>query len=147
MYTTHGHHIPGTTLVYTNPTVSAECESIHKCTKCMGEAYHEILIMRSNEDKDRVRKVSYMDNTERQTKARILVAHYFNERREEPDEIPELTLKDVHIVWFSKTLDNWKALVITDVPDNVYYEVTYNGRKRETYLDVYKKIENIIYTD
>lgn len=33
------------------------------------------------------------------------------------------------VVWFSKTLQNWKALVSTNVSDGMYYEVTYNGDK------------------
>lgn len=29
-----------------------------------------------------------------------------------------------------------------DVTDGMYYEITHNGDKKETYLDVYKKWEN-----
>ena len=54
----------------------------------------------------------------------------------------QLTMEDVFIVWFSKTLQNWKALVSTTVSDGMYYEITHNGDKKETYLDVYKKWEN-----
>lgn len=94
-----------------------------------------------------------MDNTDNQLRARTIVANYFNDNRESTDEnilraeIEEITLKEVHIVWFSKTLKNWKALVTTDIPDDVYYEVTHNGNKDETYLDIYKKINNVIIPD
>ena len=54
----------------------------------------------------------------------------------------QITLDDVFIVWFSKTLQNFKALVSTTVSDGMYYEVTYNGDKKEIYLDAYKKWEN-----
>ena len=54
----------------------------------------------------------------------------------------KLTEEDVYIVWFSKTLKNWKALVSTNISDGMYYEITYNGDRRETYLDAYKKWEN-----
>lgn len=57
---------------------------------------------------------------------------------------PDIDL-DVYIVWFSKTLQNWKALVSTNLPDGMYYEVTYNGDKNEIYLDAYKKFQNIKY--
>ena len=53
-----------------------------------------------------------------------------------------LTKEDVFIVWFSKTLQNWKALVSTSVSDGMYYEITHNGDKGETYLDAYKKWDN-----
>ena len=75
------------------------------------------------------------------TKAKRLVVEYFNSRVEKTDGVT-LTENDVYIVWFSKTLQNWKALVSTTVSDGMYYEVTYNGDKKETYLDVYKKWEN-----
>lgn len=50
---------------------------------------------------------------------------------------------DVFIVWFSKTLHHWKSFVSAAYPNAPYIEVTYNGMKEETYLDVYKKIENV----
>lgn len=59
-------------------------------------------------------------------------------------EIPQF---DVKTVWFSKTLQNWKGLFITDLPDNLYYEVTYNGDKKETYIDTYEKIDNVCVKD
>ena len=50
---------------------------------------------------------------------------------------------DVYVVWFCKTLQNWKALVSTTLFDSTYYEVTFNGDKNEAYLDVYRKADNI----
>lgn len=54
----------------------------------------------------------------------------------------ELALMDMHVVWFSKTLQNWKAL-ISGVHIKEYIEVTYNGDKKETYVDVYCKTKNV----
>lgn len=76
-----------------------------------------------------------------QNKARRIVMNYYNENVDKTDK-KELTMDDVFVVWFSKTLQNWKALVSTNVSDGMYYEVTYNGDKKETYLDAYKKWEN-----
>jgi hypothetical protein len=59
----------------------------------------------------------------------------------------ELTADDLYIVWFAKTLSNWKALVSTDVFNSVYWEVTYNGAKKETYVDTYSKISNQAVSD
>lgn len=45
-------------------------------------------------------------------------------------------------VWFCKTLQNWKALVSGPNIDE-YLEVTHNGDKQETYVDVYYKTKNV----
>ena len=73
--------------------------------------------------------------------ARTIVMDYFNSHVEHPDK-NQITLNDVFVVWFSKTLQNWKALVSTTVFDGSYYEITYNGDNDEIYVDVYKKYEN-----
>ena len=78
-----------------------------------------------------------------QEKARKIVMDYFNSRVDVTDK-KQITMDDVYIVWFCKTLQNWKALVSTTVSDGMYYEVTYNGDKQETYLDAYKKWENVV---
>jgi len=49
---------------------------------------------------------------------------------------------DVFIVWKCKTLQNWKYLISSTLCDGMYYELTYNGDKKEWYLDAYKKFEN-----
>lgn len=49
---------------------------------------------------------------------------------------------NVLLVWFCKTLQNYKALLITDTFDGKYYEFTYNGDKDEAYLDTYAKVSN-----
>ena len=48
---------------------------------------------------------------------------------------------DVYIVWYCKTLQNWKALAITTPYNGMYYELTLNGDKQELYLDAYKRFE------
>lgn len=54
----------------------------------------------------------------------------------------EIETDDIYIVWFAKTLQNWKALISTDKFEGHYWEVTYNGTKRETYVDRYIKQSN-----
>lgn len=69
------------------------------------------------------------------------VRDYTNKHFDKTDN-KEITIDDVYIVWSCKTLQNWKALVSTTVPDLKYYEITHNGDKNETYIDVYVKLEN-----
>lgn len=76
-----------------------------------------------------------------QQTAKEIVLNYANKHIDKTDNV-QITLNDVYIVWFCKTLQNWKALVSTTLPDGMYYEVTYNGDKKEIYLDAYKKFEN-----
>ena len=81
-----------------------------------------------------------------QEKAKRIVANLYNGQAGK-DEISAVTAEDVYVVWFCKTLQNWKALLSTDLPDGMYFEVTYNGDKKEAYLDVYKKIRNVKISD
>ena len=74
-------------------------------------------------------------------KVKQTVADYANEHVDATDGV-KITEKDVYIVWYCKTLQNWKALASTTLPDGMYYELTVNGDKGEMYLDAYKKFEN-----
>jgi len=87
-----------------------------------------------------------MSNDAMLKRAKELVASYFNDHVEVTDN-KKITEDDVFVVWFCKTLQNWKALVSTTVSDGMYYEVTHNGDKGETYLDAYKKWENVCIPD
>ena len=77
-------------------------------------------------------------------KAISTVHNYIVTRLEKTDPDPDFS---VYVVWFAKTLQNWKALASTTLPDGMYYEVTYNGDKQETYLDAYKKFDNVCYPE
>lgn len=70
-----------------------------------------------------------------------LVVDYFHQKLDKTDNF-NLSPDDVFVVWICKTLQNNKALLSTTVPDGMYYEVTYNGDKKEAYFDAYKKWEN-----
>ena len=45
---------------------------------------------------------------------------------------------DIFIVWKSKVIQNAKWLMCTSLPNNNYYELTYNGITKELYIDSYK---------
>lgn len=80
-------------------------------------------------------------------KAKKLVFNYVKAHLEKTDTHITFAEDEVYVVWFSKTLQNWKALVSTTLPDGMYYEVTHNGEKGETYIDAYKKFDNVTVTD
>lgn len=82
-----------------------------------------------------------------QEKARRLVFKYIEARLEKTDTHVTFAPDEVYVVWFSKTLQNWKALISTTLPDGMYYEVTHNGDKAETYIDAYKKFDNVCVQD
>lgn len=73
------------------------------------------------------------------------VSEYHNQHKDKTDMSDILTANDVYVVWYSKTLQNHKALLSTPVSDGMYYELTFNGDKNELYFDAYKKRENIKY--
>lgn len=80
-----------------------------------------------------------MDN-----KALSIVSNYISEHLDKSDPSVEF---EVYTVWKCKILQNWKYLISSDLPDGMYYEVTYNGDKKEWYLDAYKKFENRVISE
>jgi len=51
----------------------------------------------------------------------------------------------VLLIWFCKTIQNWKAIFTTNVLDGKIFEVTYNGDKNEIYIDEYVKRDKRLY--
>ena len=75
-----------------------------------------------------------MDN-----RALAIVENYILEHLDKSD--PDISF-EVYTVWKAKVLQNWKYLISSDLPDGMYYELTYDGDKGRWYLDAYKKFEN-----
>lgn len=77
-------------------------------------------------------------------KCKEIVLDYAKKRIDKTNEsfMLDFSLDDVYVVWYSKTLQNSKALLSTNLLDGMYYELTYNGDKNEIYFDAYKKFEN-----
>ncbi|MCI8273447.1 MAG: hypothetical protein HFJ55_05140 [Clostridia bacterium] len=80
-----------------------------------------------------------MGNDEFLNKCREIVKQYEKDHLDKSDIIPEF---EVFVVWSCKTLQNNKALLSTTLFNGMYYEITYNGDKKELYFDAYKKFEN-----
>lgn len=77
-------------------------------------------------------------------RVRQLVADYTNEHLDVTDK-KRILPNAVFIVWQCKTLQNSKALASTVLCDGMYYEITYNGDKKQFYLDAYKKFETAVF--
>lgn len=78
-----------------------------------------------------------MDNYEFIEKSRKLLAQKLG-----------YTIDQIYVVWLVKVLGNNKAMLSTTVDgDGIYAEVTYNGNKKETYLDIYNKRRNFCIKD
>ena len=74
-------------------------------------------------------------------KALSIVKEYVIAHLDKSDCLPQF---EVFIVWKSKVLQNWKYLISSTLYDGMYYELTFNGDKKEWYLDAYKKFENVV---
>lgn len=57
---------------------------------------------------------------------------------------PEYELDELYVVMFAYVLGGWKALVSSSTPNGLYWEVTYNKDKGETYVDTYEKLSNVV---
>ena len=71
-----------------------------------------------------------------------IVNKYVEEHLDKTNENIKESDKEPFVVWKCKVLQNWKYLLSTRLPDGMYYELTFNGNKKEWYLDAYKKFEN-----
>lgn len=78
------------------------------------------------------------------SKAYKIITDYIDAHLDKSDDMP---IYEVYIVWKCKILQNWKYLLSSSLYDGMYYELTYNGDKKEWYLDAYKKFENKVIVD
>jgi len=74
-----------------------------------------------------------------------MLTDYINDKLEKQDGF-QITEDYIYVVWFTYVLGNWKMVASTSLPDRMYYEVTHNTAKRETYIDAYLKVDNREYS-
>ena len=78
------------------------------------------------------------------SKCKSIIASY-SQSSLDPTDKAKIELSDIYVVWLTKVLQNNKALLSTNLPDGMYYEITYNGDKKEFYMDAYKRSENRVF--
>lgn len=75
----------------------------------------------------------------------FLVYDYINKRADGVEQ-PFVEFDDIFCVWLCKILQNNKGLFSTTIEGDMrYYEITFNGDKKEIYFDCYDKVENIVF--
>ena len=61
------------------------------------------------------------------------------------DRYIDISDDEIKVVWFCKTLQNGKVMIAIIKPEfNDLYEATYNGDRKQIYLDIYKKSSQIL---
>lgn len=80
--------------------------------------------------------------TDYQHKAKQAVVYHYNTALRHVGA-PYIIEDDTFVVWFTKVLKNWKAMVGTTV-EGWYFEVTFNGNTNEAYVDAYKKVDQFV---
>lgn len=81
-------------------------------------------------------------------KAKQLVTDNYNRHRN-ADIFPAMTVGLVNVLWFTSTRNFFKATCEFTVVYGFIYVVSYNSRKREGYIEVFKKqsavkLENVL---
>lgn len=76
--------------------------------------------------------------------AKNAVVDYWNSSDTLSESFGTITAADVFVVWQVKVIQNNKALLGVNVEgDGMYFEYTYNGDAKESYLDVYSKVAKV----
>lgn len=115
----------------------------HYVCKLLDEMFGELFDSKSGtvrkEKKEMGMNCIKTDNDVRLKMAKAAVVAWYNEH----NAPATIGMEDVYIVWFCKTLRNWKALAGTHHGDGMYYEITFDGNNDLVYFDAYKKWQNV----
>ena len=101
-----------------------------------------------NQNEDFAQHHEYMIGSDKdyQETAKRYVREYVTKQNRQFSNLPDPEFT-VYVIWWSKTLQNWKGIFGTTLPDGKMYELTYDGDKKTTYFDSYAKLHNFAITD
>ena len=74
--------------------------------------------------------------------AKRLAMRNYNDTRD-ASKYPELTMDSFYVVWYTKVLNHWRAVVESQQASRLSWSISYNGAKDECYIDVWKKLTKI----
>lgn len=60
-------------------------------------------------------------------------------------EDDHIRFEELYIVSFTYVLGNYKALISSSRPDGMYYEVTFDKDKKQAYVDMYLKVQQVVF--
>lgn len=86
--------------------------------------------------------IKYKTTSEMENEMKLMLIDYIKTNYNETYKI-----ENIQTVWFSKTLQNIKAVMIDLGNNQRIYELTYNGYTEELYIDMYKKQHHVCITD
>jgi hypothetical protein len=100
------------------------------------------------EQDDVLKNHEYMvgSDVDYQEKAKKYVRDYVIQQNRQYSNLPDPEFT-VYVIWWSKTLQNWKGVFGTTLPDGKMYELTHDGDKKTTYFDAYAKLHNFAITE
>ena len=87
-----------------------------------------------------------MTDDDSTTKLKQIAVDNYNENRI-PTRTPAMTVELARVLWFSGSNGNFKGVVEFTVVHGLRYEISYNRRRGEAYVDVYKKFSNVKMSD
>lgn len=73
------------------------------------------------------------------------IAKWWNNQDELVNKFGSIKAEEVYTTWKCKAIENFKGLF--GVPrdgDGLYFEFTYHDKKKQCYLDIYKKQEQVV---
>lgn len=87
-------------------------------------------------------KQSIVDSTAFVAMAEKAVVDNFNAHRK-AERSPELTVSGVNVIWMTRGIIGWKAILNSPLAKGLMWEVTYNRPKNQLNLQIFSKLNEV----